>query len=262
MTPRPRVAVPTYHLGLGRVSGWVAGGHALPETYVGSLRRAGVRPLLLPVGEPGPADELLEGFDGLLLAGGGDIDPNRYDADPHPDQYGVDTDRDATELDLLLAAREAGLPVLAICRGIQLVNVATGGTLHQHLPDDTGRMTHGDPMGGLSASHGVTVTEGSALAEAVGRRIIAGETTQALRIERCTSHHHQGIERVGGGLRAVGWSDDGLVEALEPEGDGPWMVAVQWHPEVTAEQDPVQQAIFDAFGLQCAAFARLATVSR
>jgi putative glutamine amidotransferase len=203
------------------------------------------------VAEPGPGDELLEGFDGLLLAGGGDIDPNRYGADPHPDQYGVDPDRDATELDLLLAAREAGLPILAICRGIQLVNVATGGTLHQHLPDDTGRMTHGDPMGGLSASHGVTVTEGSALAEAVG----------ATRIERCTSHHHQGVERVGGGLRAVGWSDDGLVEALEPAGEGPWMVAVQWHPEVTAEHDPVQQAIFDAFGLQCAAFADLATAT-
>lgn len=239
---RPTVAVPTYHLGLGRVSGWVAGGHALPESYVGALRRAGVRPLLLPSGEPGPPDELLAGFDGLLLAGGGDIDPGRYGAEHHPDQYGIDLDRDATELGLLAAARHAGLPTLAICRGIQLVNVAAGGTLHQHLPEDTGRLTHGDPVGGLSASHGVTLSSDSTLAEAVGATTIA----------RCQSHHHQGIDDVGGGLRAVGWSDDGLVEALEPAEPGPWMVAVQWHPEATAEQDPVQQAIFDAFGRQCA----------
>lgn len=248
---RPSVAVPTYRLGLGRVSGWVSGGHALPEAYVGSLRRAGLRPLLLPVGEPGPPDELLEGFDGFLLAGGGDIDPNRYGAEPHPDQYGVDPDRDATELGLLGAARDVGLPVLAVCRGIQLVNVAAGGTLHQHLPDDTGRLTHGDPVGGLSATHSVSVGAGSALAEAVG----------AASIEQCRSHHHQGIDRLGAGLRAVAWSDDGLVEAIEPDTDGPWLVAVQWHPEVTAEQDPVQQAIFDAFGRHCAARAELSVAT-
>lgn len=234
------MAVPAYHLPAGRVTGWASGGFALPERYVVALRRAGLAPVLVPgpVG-PAPAEEVLAPFAGLLLAGGGDVDPARYGAERHPKVYGVDPDRDAAEFALVPAARRAGLPVLAICRGFQVVNVACGGTLAQHLPDDIGRAAHGDPTGGLGVTHGVRVAEGSRLHEAV-----AG----AERIARCASHHHQGVDRVGAGLAPVGWSDDGLVEALEPEdADGAWMVAVQWHPEETAADDPAQRALFDAF---------------
>lgn len=234
---RPVIAVPTYRLAVGRVSGWTAGGYALPEGYVAGLRRAGARAALVPGGdEPERAVEALAGCAGLLLAGGGDVVPRHYEGREHPAQYGLDPERDDAELTLLDAARAAGLPVLAICRGLQVVNVAFGGTLEQHLPDRLGT-THGDPVGGLSASHDVEVAPGSRLAAAVG----------VPRLERVTSHHHQGVDRLGSGLVATGWSPDGLVEAFENDDDGPWLVAVQWHPEATADHDPAQQAVFDAF---------------
>lgn len=233
---RPVIAVPTYRLAVGRVSGWVAGGYALPEGYVAAIRRAGGRPLLVPGGDSDRAEETLAGCDGLLLAGGGDVVPARYGALEHTSQYGLDPERDDTEAALLASARSVALPVLAICRGLQLVNVAFDGTLEQHLPDRLGT-NHGDPVGGLSATHDVRVSPGTRLADAVG----------AERLERVTSHHHQGIAQLGDGLVAVGWSPDGLVEAVEPDGDGSWLVAVQWHPEATAGHDPKQQALFDAF---------------
>ena len=235
------MAVPAYHLAAGRVTGWASGGFALPERYVAALRRAGLSPVLVPGPAPAvPAEKLLAPFAGLLLAGGGDVDPARYGAEPHPKVYGVDPDRDSLEFGLLPAALASGLPTLAICRGFQVANVAAGGTLCQHLPDDLGRAAHGDPTGGVGATHGVRVAEGSRLADAVGTD----------RIVRCASHHHQGVEKVGAGLAPVGWSDDGLVEALEPEGDGGWFVAVQWHPEETAADDPAQRALFEAFAAQ------------
>lgn len=231
---RPVIAVPTYRLAVGRVSGWVAGGYALPEGYVAGLRRAGGRPILVPGGDAEGAEETLAGCDGLLLAGGGDVVPSRYGGREHPSQYGLDPERDDTEVALLAAARAAGLPVLAVCRGMQVVNVAFGGTLEQHLPDRLGT-AHGDPVGGLSAAHDVDVAAGSRLAEAA---------VGAKRFERVTSHHHQGVAEVGDGLVAVGWSADGLVEAVEAD-DGAWLVAVQWHPEATAGHDEAQQALFD-----------------
>jgi putative glutamine amidotransferase len=234
---RPVIAIPTYRLAVGRVSGWVAGGYALPEGYVAAVRRAGGRPLLVPGGDADAAEETLAGVDGLLLAGGGDLVPARYGGLEHPSQYGLDPERDDTEVALLAAALAIGMPVFAICRGLQLVDVAFGGTLDQHLPDRFGT-THGDPVGGLSATHDIRVSPGSRLADAVGG---------AERLERVTSHHHQGVAEVGDGLVAVGWSDDGLVEAVEPDGDGPWLVAVQWHPEATAGHEQTQQALFDAF---------------
>jgi putative glutamine amidotransferase len=231
------IAIPTYRLAVGRVSGWVAGGFALPEGYVAAVRRAGGRPVLVPGGDADRADETLAGVDGLLLAGGGDLVPSQYGGLEHPSQYGLDPERDDTELALLAAARRLGLPVLAVCRGMQLVVVAFGGTLEQHLPDRLGT-AHGDPVGGLSAAHDVTIQPGSRLADAVGGRE---------RLERVTSHHHQGVAEVGDGLVATGWSPDGLVEAVEPDGDGPWLVAVQWHPEATAAHDEAQQALFGSF---------------
>lgn len=234
--PRPIVVVPTYHLADGRVGGWVQGGFGLPEGYVFALRRAGARPMLLPAPDPDDAADVLAGVDGLVLAGGGDVAPERYGADDHPSMYGIDPDRDALEIGLAGAAARLGVPTLAVCRGFQVVNVAFGGTLHQHLPDVEGMGGHGSPVGGESARHDVKAAGGSRL-EAVCGSVVRD----------CVSHHHQGVDRVGDGLRPVGWTDDGLVEALELDGDdGGFYLAVQWHPEMTAGDEPVQQALFDS----------------
>lgn len=233
---RPLVAVPTARVERGRIEGWGPGAYAVAETYVAGLRRAGARPVLLTAPDPDPPEEVLAPFVGLLLAGGGDVDPRRYATDHDERVYGIDADRDTFELDLATYALAVGLPTLAICRGAQILNVARGGSLYQHLPEPLGRGAHGDPTSGVLVTHGVQVAQGSRLAGVVG----------SSRLVACTSVHHQGIDRVGEGLRAVGWSDDGLVEALEPEGDEGWFVAVQWHPEATAADDSAQQGLFDA----------------
>jgi len=148
--------------------------------------------------------------------------------------YGVDLERDEAELGYLAGAIDRGLPVLAICRGLQVLNVALGGTLHAHLPEVAGLGEHGRPQGGPDTMHEVRLAEGSRVAEACGSDTVDG-----------LSSHHQGIDRVASGLRPVGWTNDGLVEAVElPDG---WVVGVQWHPEQTAERDPAQQELFDAF---------------
>lgn len=226
--------MPAYHLAAGRVIDWARGGFAVPEGYVAGLRRAGARPLLLPPTPDVPAEDLLAPFDGLVLAGGGDVDPFRYGAESHhPAVYGVDPLRDEAELALVKAAIALGLPTLAICRGMQVLNVALGGTLHQHLPDIQGIDLHGHPTRQSSVLHDVKVSTGTRLAAACGREVL-----------RCTSHHHQGVDRLGAGLTEVAWSGDGLVEGVEVEGDG-WVVGVQWHPEMTAAEDHTQQALFD-----------------
>ena len=236
-TEVPLVAVPASRLASGRIAGWGSGAYAVGESYVAALRRAGARPVLLPAPEPDLSPELLAPFAGVVLAGGGDVDPLRYASWRDERVYGVEDERDELEMALVRAALEAGVPVLAICRGAQVVNVAFGGALHQHLPGALGRGAHGDPTSGVLVTHGVQVAEGSRLATAVGTD----------RLGSCTSIHHQGIERLGEGLVAVAWSDDGLVEALEPAAGDGWLVAVQWHPEVTAATDPAQQALFNAF---------------
>ncbi len=235
------VAVPTYHLAAGRVAGWHRGAYALPEGYVHCLDRAGAAAVLVPA-TPGQVPlHVLEHVDGLLLAGGGDVDPARYGASPHSQTYGVDPARDEAELALVRAAMDMGLPVLAICRGLQVLNVALGGSLHQHLPELEGMDLHGHPLRDTSVLHDVKVEAGTRLAQACGTDVL-----------RCASHHHQGIDRLAEGLRAVAWSGDGLVEAVEGTDAGQrWLVAVQWHPEMTPA-DPCQQALFDAFVAEAA----------
>jgi putative glutamine amidotransferase len=250
--PAPVVAVPTYHLASGRVSKWLAGGYAVPEAYVNALARAGVAAALLPAAQPigveGIDLDVLDRFDGILLVGGGDVDPSAYGAPADPHNYGIEADRDTQELALARAAVDRGLPLLAVCRGMQLLNVAFGGTLHQHLPDVPGLLPHGVPAGGPPGLHDVRVEPGSRLGQVVGDRgaVVA-----------CTSFHHQGVDVIGDGLVATGWTEDGLVEALEtPPGDS-WVLAVQWHPEMTAHDDPAQQAIFDEFAAQIRARAHV-----
>ncbi|HEX2372545.1 MAG TPA: gamma-glutamyl-gamma-aminobutyrate hydrolase family protein, partial [Actinomycetota bacterium] len=189
----PLIAIPTYHLGAGRVGTW-EGAYALPEPYVAALGAAGARTALLPPSQPAEAEEVLAPFDGLLLPGGGDIEPARYGAADHPQQYGIDPDRDELELDLARAAVRTGLPTLGICRGLQLLNVAFGGTLVQLLPEQDGpgepRVEHRDDA--KQAMHGLRVAPDSRLAEAIGQLEAEG-----------LSHHHQGLDRLGDGFRPV-----------------------------------------------------------
>jgi len=131
----PQVAVVAYHLRPGRVSFWNVGGYGVPENYIDAIRRAGGRPVLLLPGDQTPIEEVLEPFQALLLVGGGDVEPSRYGQPPHSEIYGLEPDRDGFEIALLRHADGSGMPMLAICRGMQVMNVACGGSLIQHLPD-------------------------------------------------------------------------------------------------------------------------------
>lgn len=241
---RPSIAVVAYHLGTDRVARWPEGGYGVPALYVDALRRAGTRPAIVAPGDDGDPEEILEPFDGLLLVGGGDVDPARYGAAPSPHLYGIEPDRDESEIQMLRAADRIAMPTLCICRGMQVMNVAFGGTLHQHLPDVPDLIQHGVPVEGTLTIHEVTATPGSRLAAVTGSGPIAA-----------ASHHHQGIDRLGEGLAATGRTEDGLIEAIErivPDQQDPratWMVGVQWHPEETAEHDPAQQSLFEALEL-------------
>ncbi len=243
MSPRYRalIAIVAYHLDERRVSRWPGGGYGVPAPYIEALRRAGARTAIVSPGEEGDPEELLEPFDGLLLVGGGDVDPAQYGAEPDTaHNYGVEPDRDGFEIDLLHAADRLHTPVLCVCRGMQVMNVGFGGTLHQHLPDEPDLLQHGVPLEGTETMHDVAPEPG----------MLLSATTKATTL-RCSSHHHQGIDRLGGRLRVNGRSPDGLVEALELEGadgnrDTTWMLGVQWHPEETAAEDPTQQRLFDA----------------
>lgn len=230
--PRPLIAIPTYHLDTGRVSRWDQAAYAVPSLYVDAVRRAGARPALVTAPDFGDPRELLAPFDGLLLLGGGDVEPRRYGAAAGPALYGLEPDRDELELDLVLTADLLRMPTLAICRGFQVANVAFGGTLHPHLPALEGLIEHGVPGGGEPVMHDVRVAPASRL-----RRATRAEALSS------SSHHHQGVDRLGTGFVATGWTSDGLVEAFEREAG--WMIGVQWHPEETAEHDEAQQALFN-----------------
>jgi putative glutamine amidotransferase len=194
--------------------------------------------VILAVPDPVSAEEILAPFDGLLLIGGGDVEARHYGQQPHPAEY-LEPDRDEVELALAREAVRRGLPTLAVCRGIQVLNVALGGSLHQHLPDMASMVEHGQAPVGDAIDHPVRVAEGTTLSSVCGTVLAA-----------CNSQHHQGIDRLGAGLIAVGWSEDGLVEAVETVGSDGWRVGwalgVQWHPERTAATDRAQQALFDA----------------
>jgi putative glutamine amidotransferase len=183
---------------------------------------------------------VLDGLDALLLAGGADIDPATYGAEPHETSVNTRPDRDRAEIALALHALERDLPVLGICRGMQLLNVALGGTLIQHLPDDVGHTDHRRTPGSFDdADHDVRLAPGSLAARA------AGETLHATK-----SHHHQAVAELGEGVEATGWSVlDDLVEAIEVP-SARWALGVQWHPEV----DP-RSGVVGAFVAEAAAVA-------
>jgi putative glutamine amidotransferase len=188
----------------------------LPADYVRQVAAAGGIPVLLP---PRPDDvEVLDRLDALVLAGGADLDPARYGADSHPRTGAPEPARDAAELALLERAIERDVPVLGVCRGLQVLNVLRGGTLHQHLPDVVGSEEH-RPAPGEYGDNRVRVAAGSRLASLIGEAAV------------WACHHHQSVDTVGAGLTAVAWSGDGTVEAAELD-DARFVVAVQGHPEV------------------------------
>lgn len=177
---------------------------------------AGGRPLLIPPSEEA-IDETLDALDGLVFTGGPDLDPAFYDSDPHPETNNVRPERDRAEIALLTAALERDMPVLAICRGSQVMNVALGGDLEQHVPDLVGHDGHKE-VPGVFSRHPVAVEPGSKLHEIVGDAVDV------------SSHHHQGYGRLGKGLDVVTRADDGTVEALAA-GDRTFALGVLWHPE-------------------------------
>jgi putative glutamine amidotransferase len=200
--------------------------------YVEAVRRAGGIPWLLPPGEA-RLDAFLALVDALLLPGGGDVDPRLYGGSDHPTIYGVDADRDAAEIRLVRHAAETGLPLLGVCRGAQVANVALGGTLIEHLPDVVGEtvLHRARPKGHIV--HEVELTPGSILG-----RVTGGPPATP------SSSHHQAIGRIAEGLRAAARAPDGTIEAVEMPSH-PWFIAVQWHPEVNAARDPAEQRLFD-----------------
>ncbi|HEX4903218.1 MAG TPA: gamma-glutamyl-gamma-aminobutyrate hydrolase family protein [Acidimicrobiales bacterium] len=245
---RPLVGITTYPPDRdGRVE--------LPQEYVHAVRRAGAEPVLVP---PGTADDpvdvhtVLHRLDGLVLAGGGDIDPARYGGGGHETVYAIRPERDRDELALVAGVLERRIPTLAICRGAQVLNVALGGSLVTHLPDavpspDAGGVSHRiepEEVRGRATPtpHEVLVDAGSPLS-----RVLGADRVSPM------SWHHQAVDRLGTGLRVVARAPDGVVEALEVEGH-PEVLAVQWHPELTAAVDPAQQALFDALAQRAASF--------
>jgi gamma-glutamyl-gamma-aminobutyrate hydrolase PuuD len=210
-----------------RWASWEAPAVLLPASYVDQVRRAGGAPVLLPP-VPGVA-ELAGRLDGLILTGGGDLDPASYHESPGPHTARVDPARDRAEFELLAAALAAGIPVLGICRGLQLLNVARGGTLRQHLPAGAGHT----PPPGTFGSHRVRLAPGSRVAE------IYGDHDAAPEIDVPTAHH-QAIGRLGDGLAPAAWAADGVIEAVElaqeTSGQHPFVLAVQWHPEAGGDE--------------------------
>jgi putative glutamine amidotransferase len=216
--PRPVLGLSTY-LQRSQTGVWDVKASFLPAIYIEGVTLAGGIAMLLPPQpvDAGIADRVLDGLDGLVLTGGKDIDPAAYGQTPHATTEEPARDRDAWEFALLDRALKRGIPVLGICRGAQILNVALGGTLHQHLPEIVGHNWHQAGNARFNTSVIQTVP-GTRLAALIG------ESTDA----QC--YHHQAIAELGQGLIATAWDPDGVVEAVEIPGEH-FVVAVQWHPE-------------------------------
>lgn len=211
----PLIGISTY-LEQARFGLWEVPSAVLMKSYLDCIVAAGGMPVMLPpVGRwlPGHVSRL----DGLVIAGGADIDPSRYGQAPHQATGKLRLDRDAAEFGLFHLALEADLPVLGVCRGLQLINTALGGTLHQHVPDVCGSESH-NPRPGVFGSNEVKLAPGS---------VVAGLISDHVTVH---CHHHQAIDQLGSGLVATGWSQDGITEAIELP-DAGFVLGVQWHPE-------------------------------
>ena len=210
----------------------------LPLSYSRAIHGAGGMMAMLPPDRRASEDpgELLDRIDALVLGGGADIDPDSQGVEAHPETIGTNPDRDRFEIALALGALERGMPLLGVCRGMQVMNVACGGTLDQHIPDRLGHEIH-RPVPGAWAEHEVRIEPGSLAAEAAG--------TERLTVK---SHHHQGIDRIADKLTATAWAtDDESIEAIE-SGDGGFALGVLWHPEEDATDAIIPALISRAGG--------------
>lgn len=234
---RPLIAATGRPISAGQIENWARDAVGIQRSYLEAVRRSGAVPVMIdPIDvDAAAARALVLQFDAVVLTGGiDDVDPTLYGEPPHATVRSTDIATDRFEIALCHAAIDADVPLLAICRGIQVLNVALGGSLHQHLPDLPGLDAHGTPgVRGAEMVHDVRLTPGSLLASALG-------TGTA----RCSCHHHQAIARLGDGVVVTASASDGVVEGVDV--DGAWVLAVQWHPEDTAGEDPVQQRLFDA----------------
>lgn len=237
--PRPLVLISSstnvLNLGLRRVDMYSG------KNYADAVLAEGGLPTYVTNHAPEAAAAFVARADALLLSGGQDVDPYRYGQVPHPDLGAVDPDRDAFEIALYRAARDQGKPVFGVCRGVQVINVAEGGTLHQHLPALGGPLQHGQRDPGGRPHHKVALAEGSALRAGFG----AAEAF-------VNTYHHQGIDRLGAGLRAAAHAEDGLVEAVEAA-SGAWLLGVQWHPEMSYHLGGAHEVPFRLFLDACRA---------
>ena len=213
---------------------WVEEAALVPLAYVRAIERAGGRPLVVPPSDDA-IEETLSVLDGILFSGGSDLDPALYDAEAHPETQGVHEARDRAEMALLAAALERDMPVLAVCRGSQVLNVARGGDLVQHLPEVLGHEEHKHTPGTYS-DHEVTLEPDTRVGGLLGERTPV------------KSHHHQGFGKIGEGLREAGWAEDGTVEALEDPSKR-FAVGVLWHPE-----EGEDMALFEALVEQAAEY--------
>ena len=234
------------------VGQWRKGHLRVPIPYAHAVELAGGNPKVISTFDLGPTEEVpddlevirnidpydasvLDGASGLLIPGGGDIDPELYGRKRHPRTHNVSQRRDRFELTLLTEAMDRDMPILAICHGMQLLNVHQGGTLDQHLLDDAKKLDHYRDRPMAEPAHSVALKEGSLVAEVMG-----GPSVQV------NTHHHQGLDDVADSLEPVGWSEDGVLEAVV-EKNHSWVVGVQWHPEAMAPVARDELAIFESF---------------
>ncbi len=211
----------------------------LTAAYVTALENAGLIPLIVPpLTSPDAAAAVLDSVAGLVLTGGGDIDPALYGEKRHEKVHSISAARDATEVALIKEAQERGTPVFAICRGIQILNVALGGTLVQDIPSQCETdIAHDDESARNSRTHEIAVEPDSLIAKAVGAEHLT-----------VNSFHHQSVKRVADGMRVTARSPDGIIEGLESTDDSWWVMAVQWHPEeMTDSTEPWDRGLFKAF---------------
>ena len=230
---RPLIGI-TCYVERARWNDWDAEAALIPYTYVTAVERAGGRVVMLPPSEEG-VEETLHALDGIIFSGGADLDSRMYQAQPHEQAGPFRADRDRSEQALMEAAFERGIPMLAICRGMQLLNVIKGGDLEQHLPD---RTDGSHTAVGSFAQHGIEIAGDSRLAEIVGAH------------GPVESHHHQAPNRVGADLRAVAWAPDGTIEAVE-DADSNFCLGVLWHPEEGRDR-----ALFEALVHEASIYAK------
>ncbi len=231
---RPVIGITAYAEPSARWGVWDLPAALIPLAYVRAIEEAGGRPLLVPPSEEG-IEETLDVLDGILFSGGSDLDPDLYGQAAHPETDGIRPERDRGELALLTGALERDLPVLAVCRGSQVLNVARGGDLVQHLPEVLGHEQH-RPTPGVFADHRVDVKPESLIGSLLGERVPV------------KSHHHQGFGRVGEGLVESAWAEDGTLEAVE-DPSRRFAVGVLWHPE-----EGPDRALFQALVDQARAY--------